>query len=181
MTFLYTGWYLVAFLRSKNKVKLTMHPKCRKPDMYGELGFAMWGNFILMLQKGPRRSDFQGFRVPPMRSLKSWTRKIHEGRRKKIMLSQFFWFSRKWLYFGEEHWVLGQVKLQNSFASFGPLMTTDGALESWHQDEVIFALMHLAGDCLKAYLGVELRSWSVEGMCQRLLLPNCEEVSSDRD
>ena len=38
----------------------TAYKKCRKVELYGEIGCTMWGDFISQASKSPRRSDFSG-------------------------------------------------------------------------------------------------------------------------
>ena len=80
----------------------TANTKCRKLDLYGEMGFWNVRDFKSQKQwEGPRRPDLPtlGRELPQSQvELKGITNKASQGATKKINTVSIFLFSRKWLY-----------------------------------------------------------------------------------
>ena len=82
---------------------------------------------------------------------KSWARKHREGWKNVInAVSNIFDFRKNDYNLAENTKFLAKSNFNNS-ANVGPLTKNDGALESWHQGEFVFATGQGAGKITKIY------------------------------
>ena len=140
MAFLYTARHLFVLLRPKDEVKLPTQSAENRICMRNELYIPRGATFSRTSERPQTFKFFGGSVCYQCRPWKRLSKKLHQGRWKKVLSQVFFYICKLW---PRKPTFWPSKTLINSSTKFGLSMTNDGALESWHKGGFYFD--YLAG------------------------------------